>query len=44
LTKQELATAQLSISSFEKLVEQLRKERDAALDESAIANIKVRTT
>ena len=36
-----LASARLNIASLDKLMVQLRKERDAALDESAIASIKV---
>jgi len=41
LIKQEKATLQLCISTLERSTEQLRKERDTALDESAIANAKV---
>ena len=41
LLEQELAATRLSISSLEKAMEQMRKDRDAALDEYAVANIKV---
>ena len=39
--KEELATARLSITSSQKMMAQLRKERDNALDESAVASFQV---
>ena len=41
MLKEELVTARLNISSSEKMMEQLRKERDTALDECAIAGVQV---
>ena len=41
MLKEELVSARLNISSLEKIMEQLLKERDTALDECAIAGVQV---
>ena len=41
LFKDEFAVVRLNITSLEKVIEQLRRERDTALDESAIASVQV---